>query len=119
MKPRTMFGAACIELTVALAGRTSSGGHVASAGGSPAGRYGVAITVVSFNFAEGVLPAEIYGQALAAHNHPVPILPNLGTRGPVDPALMIGLRQLVPKYAGPAEAWLRGQGLMQAGGVGR
>jgi MFS family permease len=46
-------------------------------------------------------------------------LPILGTRGPVDPALMIGLRQLVPKYAGPAEAWLRGQGLMQAGGVGR
>jgi len=114
-----MFGAACIELTVALAGRTSSGGHVASAGGSPAGRYGVAITVGSFNVADGVLPAEIYGQALAAHNHPVPTLPDLGTRGPVDPALMIGLRQLVPKYAGPAEAWLRGQGLMQAGGVGR
>jgi hypothetical protein len=48
----------------------------------------------------------------------VRILPILGTRVPVDPALMIGLRRLVPKYAGPAEAWLRGQGLMQAGGLG-
>jgi hypothetical protein len=96
-----------------------SGGHVAPGGGNPVGRYGVAITVGSFNFAEGVLPAEIYGPALAAHNYAVRILPILGTRGPVDPALMIGLRQLVPKCAGPAEAWLRGQGLMQAGGVGR
>lgn len=102
MKTRTMFGAACIGLTVALAACTSSGGHVWSAGGKPAGRHGVAITVGSFNFPESVLLAEIYGQALAAHGYPVRILPNLGSRELVDPALMTGLLQLVPEYAGSA-----------------
>jgi osmoprotectant transport system substrate-binding protein len=102
MKPRPMFGAACIVLTVALSACTSSGGHVVSAGGEPAGRHGVAITVGSFNFPESVLLAEIYGQALAANNFPVRILPNLGPRELVDPALMKGLLQLVPEYAGSA-----------------
>ena len=37
---------------------------------------------------ESVLLAEIYGQALAAARFPVRVLPNLGPRELVDPALM-------------------------------
>jgi osmoprotectant transport system substrate-binding protein len=48
------------------------------------------------------LLAEIYGQALAAARFPVRILPNLGPREVVDPALMDGLLQVVPEYAGSA-----------------
>jgi osmoprotectant transport system substrate-binding protein len=97
-----MFRAACAGLTVALAACTSSGGHVSSTSGTPAGRNGGAITVGSFDFPESVLLAEIYGQALAANRFPVRMLPNLGPRELVDPALMNGLLQFVPEYAGSA-----------------
>ena len=60
------------------------------------------ITVGSFDFPESVLLAEIYGGALAAAKFPVRILPNLGPREVVDPALANGLVQLVPEYAGSA-----------------
>ena len=102
MKTRAMFGAACIGLTVALAACTSSSGNGPSAGGRPAGRHGMVISVGSFDFPESVLLADIYGQALAARGYPVRILPNLGPRELVDPALMKGLLQLVPEYAGSA-----------------
>ena len=60
------------------------------------------ITVGSFDFPESVLLADIYGEALAADKFPVRILPNLGSREVVDPALVGGLVQLVPEYAGSA-----------------
>ena len=60
------------------------------------------ITVGSFDFPESVLLAELYGEALAAGKFPVRILPDLGSREVVDPALMDGLVQLVPEYAGSA-----------------
>ena len=60
------------------------------------------ITVGSFDFPESVLLAEIYGQALAAVKFPVRVLPNLGPREVVDTALMDGLLQVVPEYAGSA-----------------
>src|SRR6266581_970234 len=56
----------------------------------------------SFDFPESVLLAEIYGKALAANKFPVRILPGLGPRELVGPALMNGLLQLVPEYAGSA-----------------
>src|SRR6266480_4808054 len=93
---------ACIGLTVALSACTSSRGHVSSAAGEPAGRHDAVITVGSFDFPESVLLAEIYGQALTAGKFPVRILPNLGPREVVDPALVDGLLQLVPEYAGSA-----------------
>jgi osmoprotectant transport system substrate-binding protein len=101
MKPRAVLTAACTGLMVALAACTSSSGHVPSAAG-PAGRPGAIITVGSFDFPESVLLAEIYGQALAAASFPVRIMANLGPRELVDPALMSGLVQLVPEYAGSA-----------------
>jgi len=102
MKPRAVLTAACAGLAVTLAACTSSGGHVSSAAGKPTGRDGAVITVGSFDFPESVLLAQIYGQALAANDFPVRILPDLGPRELVDPALMDGLVQLVPEYAGSA-----------------
>lgn len=60
------------------------------------------ISVGSFDFAESGLLAEIYGQALAAHGFRIRIMPGLGNRELVDPALMSGLIQVVPEYAGSA-----------------
>jgi osmoprotectant transport system substrate-binding protein len=102
MNPRAVLITACLGLTVALAGCTSSSGHVSSAAGKSVDRPGAVITVGSFDFPENVVLAEIYGQALAADNFPVRIMANLGPRELVDPALMDGLVQLVPEYAGSA-----------------
>jgi len=101
MKPRAALIAACTGLMVALPACTSSSGSVPSAAGL-AGRDGAVITVGSFDFPESVVLAQIYGQALAAASFPVRILPDLGPRELVDPALMSGLVQLVPEYAGSA-----------------
>ena len=101
MKPRTALIAACAGLMVALAACTSSSGSIPSAAGL-VGRPGTVITVGSFDFPESVVLAEIYGQALAAASFPVRILADLGPRELVDPALMDGLVQLVPEYAGSA-----------------
>jgi osmoprotectant transport system substrate-binding protein len=97
-----MLGAACIGLAVALSACSSAAGPAAPGAAKPPGRPGPVITVGSFNFPESVLLAEIYGQALAANRYPVRILPDLGTRELVGPALMGGLVQLVPEYAGSA-----------------
>jgi osmoprotectant transport system substrate-binding protein len=60
------------------------------------------ITVGSFDFPESELLARIYGDALRARGFPVRILAGLGSRELVDPALMTGLIELVPEYAGSA-----------------
>jgi osmoprotectant transport system substrate-binding protein len=62
----------------------------------------VVITVGSFDFPESVLLAEIYAEALAGDKFPVRIMPDLGSREMVDSALMDGVLQLVPEYAGSA-----------------
>ena len=102
MKPRAVLIAACIGLTVATSACTSSRGRPSSAAGQPTGQHDAVITVGSFDFPESVLLAEIYGGALAAGKFPVRILPNLGPREVVDPALANGLVELVPEYAGSA-----------------
>jgi len=58
--------------------------------------------VGSFDFPESVLLADIYSGAIAARGFPVQVMPDLGTRELVDPALMNGLIQIVPEYAGSA-----------------
>jgi osmoprotectant transport system substrate-binding protein len=102
VKPRTSARAACALLAITLAACTSAGDHVSPAPGKPAGRPDMAISVGSFDFPESVLLADIYGEALAANRFPVRILPDLGSREVVDSALMSGLLQLVPEYAGSA-----------------
>lgn len=70
------------------------------------GQHGAVITVGSFDFPESVVLADIYGGALAAQGFPVRVQPELGSRELVDPALMGGLLQLVPEYAGSALEFL-------------
>ena len=60
------------------------------------------ITVGSFDFPESVLLAYLYAGALSARGYPARVLPDLGARELVDPALMTGLIQLVPEYTGSA-----------------
>jgi osmoprotectant transport system substrate-binding protein len=72
------------------------------AGAHTAGRHRAVITVGAFDFPESVLLAHIYGDALKAEGFPVRVLPGLGSRELVDPALLSGLIQLVPEYAGSA-----------------
>ena len=92
--------AVCLALAVLCAACTGPGDHGSPR--APAGRADAAITVGSFNFPESVLLAHIYAGALAAKGFPVRVLPDLGTRELVDPALMNGLIQLVPEYTGSA-----------------
>jgi glycine betaine/choline ABC-type transport system substrate-binding protein len=102
MKLGTMRRAACLALAAALTACTSPSGNASPATAGPGGRPGRVISVGSFDFPESVLLAQIYGQALAAARFPVRILRNLGPREVVDPALMDGLLQVVPEYAGSA-----------------
>jgi osmoprotectant transport system substrate-binding protein len=60
------------------------------------------ITVGSFNFPESVVLAWVYGVALRAHGYEVRVLPDIGPREVVGPALGRGLVDLVPEYAGSA-----------------
>jgi osmoprotectant transport system substrate-binding protein len=102
MKPHKLLRTACAGLAAALTACTPPGGGPSPTTGEPAGRPGRVIAVGSFDFPESVLLAEIYGQALGAAKFPVQILQNVGPREVVDPALMDGLLQLVPEYAGSA-----------------
>ena len=102
MTARKILRAACVALAVAVSACSSAGAHVGSAAKQPLRPHSRVITVGSFDFPESVLLAEIYGKALAAAKLPVRILTNLGPRELVDSALMNGLIQIVPEYAGSA-----------------
>jgi osmoprotectant transport system substrate-binding protein len=102
MKPGAMLGTVCIGLATVLSACTSSTGNAPPLTAEQAARHGAVIRVGSFDFPESVLLAEIYGQALAAGNFPVRVMPDLGPRELVEPALMNGLLQVVPEYAGSA-----------------
>ena len=72
------------------------------------------ITVASFNFAESVLLAELYGQALRSAGFRVELALDLGAREFVQPALQRGLVELVPEYAGSALEFVAGNGSASA-----
>ena len=99
---RSILQAAWLALAVVCCACTNSGGTAPAARAQAAGHPGPAITVGSFDFPESVLLAYIYADALAAKGFPVRVLPDLGARELVDPALMNGLIQLVPEYSGSA-----------------
>jgi osmoprotectant transport system substrate-binding protein len=103
-RQRRALSAAGLVLAVLCAACTGAGHHGSPQ--APAGRADATITVGSFNFPESVLLAHIYAGALAAKGFPVRVLPDLGTRELVDPALMNGLIQLVPEYTGSALGFL-------------
>jgi osmoprotectant transport system substrate-binding protein len=94
--------ASLIVVTAVCAGCTTGTSRGPPSGPDPAGRHAAVITVGSFDFPESTVLADIYGDALKAKGFPVRILPNLGSRELVEPALMSGLIQVVPEYAGSA-----------------
>jgi len=104
MMPRLRYFIRVIGLTmaVACAACTTANGRAPPATNGPGSADRAAITVGSFDFPESVLLAYLYADALAARGYPVHVLPNLGPRELVDPALMSGLIQLVPEYSGSA-----------------
>jgi osmoprotectant transport system substrate-binding protein len=92
--------AACLALAVVCCACACGSAPADHAG--EAGQHGAVITVGSFDFPESVLLADIYADALTAQGFPVRVLPDLGPRELVDPALMSGLVQVVPEYSGSA-----------------
>ena len=102
LERRNILRAACLALAATCCACTSaSGSGLADQTGAAAG-HGAVITVGSFDFPESVLLADLYAGALAAQRFPVRVLPDLGPRELVDPALMSGLVQVVPEYSGSA-----------------
>jgi osmoprotectant transport system substrate-binding protein len=103
MARRSAIAAAVLALAIACTACTAS-----SPRGSPpepvsAGNAGPGvITVGSFDFPESVVLAYLYAGALSARGYPARVLPDLGSRELVEPALMTGLVQLVPEYTGSA-----------------
>src|ERR1700749_1726631 len=99
MAPRSVIGAAVLALVIACTACTTG-----SAGGSPPGPASAAdagrgvITVGSFDFPKSVLLAHLYAEALSARGYPVRVLPDLGSRELVEPALMPGLIQPGPEH---------------------
>ena len=111
--PRALVCAACLAFALAATACTTAGngqpvsaagtvaGTGAGTGAGPGGGRPV-IVVGAFNFPESVTLAYLYADALAGRGYPVRVLPDLGPRELVDPALMAGLIQLVPEYTGSA-----------------
>jgi osmoprotectant transport system substrate-binding protein len=99
---RTVVYAACLTLAAVCCACACSGGRGSAAPAGEAGQHGAVITVGSFDFPESVLLADIYADALTAQDFPARVLPDLGARELVDPALMSGLVQVVPEYSGSA-----------------
>ncbi len=102
LERRTVAYLACLALAAACCACTSASGSGAAGRAGEAGQDGAVITVGSFDFPESVLLADLYAGALAAQGFPVRVLPDLGPRELVDPALMSGLVQVVPEYSGSA-----------------
>jgi osmoprotectant transport system substrate-binding protein len=97
---RTAAYVACLALAVVCCACACGSAPADHADG--AAQPGAVITVGSFDFPESVLLADIYADALTAQGLPVRVLPDLGPRELVDPALMSGLVQVVPEYSGSA-----------------
>src|SRR6516165_5488451 len=99
---RALVYAGGLAGALAVTACTAAGGPgpPASTAAAVAGRP--VIVVGSFNFPESVTLAYLYADALAGRGYPVRVLPDLGPRELVDPALMAGLIQLVPEYTGSA-----------------
>ena len=76
----------------------SACGSATSSSSAPAAAD--AIRIGAFNFTESELIAELYAQALEAKGLPVARIGPVGSREVVEPALELGLLDVVPEYAG-------------------
>jgi len=100
MARHSALAAAGLGLALACAACTAGRSPPGPASAGDAGQ--AVITVGSFDFPESVLLAYLYAGALSARGFPARVLPDLGSRELVEPALMTGLVQLVPEYTGSA-----------------
>lgn len=91
-----VFGAvlAALALIVAACGNGSGEGVDVPEGPT--------ITVASFNFAESVILAEIYAQAMEDRGYPVARNLNLGSRELIFPEIESGAISFIPEYVGSA-----------------
>jgi osmoprotectant transport system substrate-binding protein len=87
-------------LVVAVAILLAGGCSPAAKRPPPEDPHRPTITVTSFDFLESEILAELYGQALRQSGYPVEVVPRLGTREIVQPALEQGRVDLVPGYLG-------------------
>jgi osmoprotectant transport system substrate-binding protein len=97
-----------VRLRATLVGATLMGlaASACTFGGSAVpGAAPDAIRVGSFDFPESVLLANLYAAALQEHGYRVRVMPNVGARELVGPALALGLVDLVPEYQGSALAF--------------
>jgi len=94
------FSGSLVGASMTLASLACSGDDPSTSSSSALGD--AAITVGSFDFAESVVLAEVYSQALEAAGYDVVRAFALGPREFVGPALRNGLIELVPEYAGTA-----------------
>ena len=109
MSPRTGYfrrwrrASGALASLVVLAAACSPGGPSVEPIGAGADD---AVVVASFNFAESVVLAELYAQALEEIEVPVARQGQVGPREIMEPALEQGLVDLVPEYLGSALAYL-------------
>ncbi len=99
---RTVAYVACLALAIVCCACACACSSAPPDSADGAAQHGAVITVGSFDFPESVLLADIYADALTTRGFPVRVLPDLGPRELVDPALMNGLVQVVPEYSGSA-----------------
>ena len=104
MQRRPIATVITVTLAIALAG---CGAADDASPAEPSALEDDAITVGSFDFAESRLLGEIYGQALEAAGYEVRRAIDLGPRELVAPALLAGLIEFVPEYAGSALGFVR------------
>lgn len=90
-RPALVAGSVAIALALAACGSSNT----PSSSSSPKGT----VTVAGFNFTEGSVLAELYGQALAHDGYTVNYKLNLGSREVVAPALKAGQVDLYAGYA--------------------
>jgi len=96
--PRARLAAALVlAAAVLLAGGCSPAGERPP---SPKDPRRPVITITSFDFPESETLSELYGQALRRQGYPVELVPRLGPREIVEPALEQGRVDLVPGYLG-------------------
>jgi osmoprotectant transport system substrate-binding protein len=95
-------------IAVALTGLLVAAGCSGNAGPQPPPEdpRRPSITVVSFDFPESEILADLYGQALRRQGYPVEVLPRLGPREIVEPALEQGRADFVPSYLGSGLTFL-------------
>lgn len=91
---------AAVAAAVACLGASLVAAACSTGGDEPTPIEAATVRVGAFNFSESELIAEIYAQALEARDIPVERLGPIGSREVVQPALELGLVDVVPEYAG-------------------